>query len=155
MSSFRQGNRPLLFKSMSSSVERCVLSGSPNLVDDEELLLTLTDVSLTFNDTTQQGRGTLFVTTQALVWSHDLQTGFRIDLLDLPLHATCNDLSIFPEPNIYCQFSCSDDDIPAVVDDGDVEEKADIEDVVFRDARFGVSTDEMSRFELSTLVNSQ
>lgn len=73
---------------------------------DEELLKTYPDVLLTLGDRTEQGAGTLYVTSRRAVWlsAETPSLGYAIPFTEVVMHAVCTDLSAFPRPCIYAQL---------------------------------------------------
>eukprot|EP00743_Colponemidia_sp_Colp-15_P005321 GILK01005722.1.p1 GENE.GILK01005722.1~~GILK01005722.1.p1 ORF type:complete len:216 (-),score=35.29 GILK01005722.1:176-784(-) len=81
-------------------------NGGPILLDNEEVKHTEPHTSLFFNREVPEGSGTLYITTERVVWldeeEHD--RGFAFDYPFILLHAVSRDISHFAKPCIYCQL---------------------------------------------------
>jgi hypothetical protein len=81
--------------------------GSPAMAEDESVLLTLANTAMHVGSRPEAvGRGTLFVTSQRVVWLTGcyLAPGISVHFKHLLLHAVCRDTSTFPHACVYCQL---------------------------------------------------
>eukprot|EP01112_Ceratiomyxa_fruticulosa_P022528 TRINITY_DN827_c0_g1_i1.p1 TRINITY_DN827_c0_g1~~TRINITY_DN827_c0_g1_i1.p1 ORF type:complete len:220 (+),score=67.63 TRINITY_DN827_c0_g1_i1:186-845(+) len=93
-------------------------SGLPVLSEGEYVLATFPHVTMyfAFNPSSVaggEGEGTLFVTSQRVVWlsSFSAEKGYALTFPYIMLHAISRDISSgFPHPCIYCQLDSEEDD---------------------------------------------
>ena len=82
--------------------------GSPAMAEDESVLLALANTAMHVGSRPEAvGRGTLFVTSQRVVWlTAPAPAGGSISVhfKHLLLHAVCRDTSTFPHACVYCQL---------------------------------------------------
>lgn len=82
---------------------------SSQLCDDEDLLFSQSDISLT-SDQDDVGIGELTVTSQRILWRRtDDESCLSIEVTRVLLHAISRDLSTFPKPCIYAQLQIDEE----------------------------------------------
>lgn len=94
--------------------------GKPQLQEDEELAGTYADTNLLLGDS-DQGVGTLFLSTRRVIWFENGGSGhsFAVPYPSIGMHAVSSDAEAFQRPCIYMQI---DLDGPAPEGDDDDEE---------------------------------
>lgn len=81
------------------------------LSEDEVVQFHLRGVALCFNPTKGPiGEGDLFISTRRVIWLGSGDSAYDFDVPYIVLHAICRDESSYPQPCVYCQLDCSDDD---------------------------------------------
>jgi len=86
--------------------------GKPFLDEGEQLISQQPQVQLSFQREQTEGRGTLYITSKAVIWlsDEDPEKGYSMDYYFIGLHAISRNLSTFPVPCIYCQLAVSEDE---------------------------------------------
>ncbi|XP_031378022.1 chloride conductance regulatory protein ICln isoform X4 [Punica granatum] len=105
-------------------------AGEPVLNTDsgEELMHVQPGVSIVLANRPPESPGTLYISTQQVIWLNDIDRnrGYAVDFLSLSLHAVSRDPEAYPSPCIYTQIETGDDEDESDSSDSEPTETLDL-----------------------------
>jgi hypothetical protein len=83
--------------------------GSPSLNEEEYITHQFPEIRLAFSADADEGVGTLFITTNRIIWI-GTGTAYDFDVPYITMHAVTHDQNSFPDPCLYCQLDSAEGD---------------------------------------------